>query len=84
MKSRILFLVALSLSFLVSAQETARSIDLETCLQLGGANNLTIQEYKQKQELALADLASAKEWWLPEVYAGIQLHQLWGKAMNGN
>jgi len=62
MKSRILFLVALSLSFLVSAQETVRSIDLETCLQLGGASNLTIQEYKQKQEMALADLASAKEW----------------------
>ena len=84
MKSRTLLILALSFSFLVSAQETVQSIDLETCLQLGGANNLTIQEYKQKQELALAALDSAKEWWLPEVYAGIQTHQLWGNAMNGN
>ncbi len=59
-------------------------INLETVLKLCGANNLTIQEYKQQQELAIANIAKAKEWWLPHVYAGIQTHQLWGAAMNAD
>lgn len=59
-------------------------INLETALELGGANNLTIQEYRQRQELAIANLSKAKEWWLPDVYAGVQTHQLWGAVMNGN
>lgn len=63
-------------------QARIQSITLETVLQLGGANNLTIQEYKQRQELALADLAKAKEWWLPDIYAGATIHHLWGNAMN--
>ncbi|MCK5102675.1 MAG: TolC family protein, partial [Cyclobacteriaceae bacterium] len=58
--------------------------NLETVLKLGGANNLTIQEYKQRQELALANLSKAKEWWLPDVYAGIQTNQLWGASMNSD
>ena len=59
-------------------------INLETVLKLGGANNLTIQEYKQRQEMALANLSKAKEWWLPDVYAGIQTNQLWGASMNSD
>ena len=67
----------------VKSQEI-QPINLETVLKLGGANNLTIQEYKQRQELALANLSKAKEWWLPNVYAGIQTHQLWGASMNSD
>lgn len=68
----------------LNAQDKTQPINLETVLQLGGANNLTIQEYKQRQELALADLAKAKEWWLPDLYAGTSIHQLWGNAMNSD
>ncbi len=32
----------------------------------------------------MADLSKAKEWWLPDFYAGTTIHQLWGNAMNGN
>ncbi|MFT5668525.1 MAG: outer membrane protein TolC [Vicingaceae bacterium] len=67
----------------VSAQDTI-AINLETILKVGGAANLTIKEYKERQELSLAKLAKAKEWWLPEVYAGVQTHQLWGAAMNAD
>lgn len=67
----------------VQSQEI-QPINLETVLKLGGANNLTIQEYKRRQELALAKLSKAKEWWLPNVYAGIQTHQLWGASMNSD
>jgi len=63
------------------AQESI-PITLEKVLELGGANNLTIEEYKERQNLSLAGLSKAKEWWLPEIYAGIQTHQLWGAGMN--
>ena len=59
-------------------------INLETVLELAGANNLTIREFQTKQALAEADLATAKSWWLPEAYAGAHTHQLWGAAMNAD
>jgi outer membrane protein TolC len=68
----------------VNAQDIIQPINLETVLQIGGANNLTILEYKRRQELALADHAKAKEWWLPDIYAGASIHQLWGNAMNSD
>jgi outer membrane protein TolC len=60
------------------------AVNLETALELAGANSLTIKEYKLRHDLALADAAKAKEWWLPDLYAGTSVHQLWGNAMNGN
>lgn len=69
---------------LVKAQDKIQKIDLETVLQLGGANNLTIHEYKQRLELALANLTKANEWWLPNIFAGTNIHQLWGNAMNSD
>ncbi len=68
---------------LIKAQDTI-PINLEAVLTLGGAANLTIKEYKERQELSLAELTKAKEWWLPEIYAGAQTHQLWGAAMNAD
>ncbi|CAN5791390.1 hypothetical protein BH24BAC1_BH24BAC1_28900 [soil metagenome] len=57
---------------------------LESLLEMGGANNLTIAHYKRQQDLAQADLSRAREWWLPEIYTGIQQQQLWGAAMNAD
>lgn len=68
----------------MQAQEQTQAINLETALELGGANNLTIQEYKLRQGLASADLATARAWWLPDIYGGASLHQLWGNAMNSD
>ncbi|MFT5725339.1 MAG: outer membrane protein TolC [Bacteroidia bacterium] len=59
-------------------------ITLEQVLKIGGSDNLTIQEYKAKQALSQAGLTKAKQWWLPEVYAGAQTFQLWGAAMNSD
>jgi outer membrane protein TolC len=64
------------------AQDKTLEVNLETVLKLGGANNLTIQEFKHRQELALANLAKANEWWLPDIFAGTTIHQLNGNAMN--
>lgn len=68
----------------LSAQGNTQAVDLMTVLKLGGANNLTIREFRQKQQLALADSEKASEWWLPDLYAGAMIHQLWGSAMNGD
>jgi len=70
-------------TFTANAQETL-PINLQTVLEMSGANNLTIKEFHAKQELANANLSKAKEWWLPNVYAGLQTHQLWGAAMNAD
>ncbi len=57
-------------------------VNLESVLKLAGANNLTVQEYQLKYQQALADQSKAKEWWLPNIYAGISTHYLNGSAMN--
>jgi len=80
--SFVLFLIVVN-SNRLNAQDTI-PINLEKVLELGGADNLTIKEYKERQELSLAELTKAKEWWLPEIYAGVQTHQLWGAAMNAD
>ncbi len=72
-----------SISAEIFGQDTV-PINLQTILELGGADNLTIKEYQQRQELAMADLSKAREWWLPEVYAGLQNHRQWGAAMNAD
>ena len=80
----LLFILFLGLSHLLKAQDNTQPINLETVLELGGANNLTIKEYKERQTFASANLSKAKEWWLPNLYAGISMHQLSGTAMNSD
>ncbi len=80
-------LITLTLFFLaptISAQDRLLPINLETVLHIGGASNLSIQEYQQKEMLALADLEKAKEWWLPDIYAGTRIRKLWGTTMNAD
>ncbi|TKI71207.1 TolC family protein [Sulfurimonas crateris] len=76
-------LICTLFSALLCASEVM-PIDLQSVLELGGANNLTIKEFQAKQEEALKSLEKAKEWWLPNIYAGVKTQQLWGAAMNGN
>ena len=68
---------------LVLATFTARAqqnfpVNLETVLKLASANNLTIQEYKLKEQQALAEQSKAKEWCLPDIYTGASTHFLNG------
>ena len=78
----ILIVCAITFSGVSNAQENVQSIDLETVLALGGANNLTIQKYRELQQKAMADVLKSREWWLPEIYGGLAVHQLWGNSMN--
>jgi len=79
---KILFLGGILLTcFSVFSQEK-QAITLEDVLKIGGASNLTIKEYNELQNLALAESKHANSWWLPEIYAGGKTHNLWGTAMN--
>jgi len=83
-RTGLLYLGACVLAFNTFAQQDTLYLNLEKLLEVGGANNLTIEQYKKQQDLALADQTKAKEWWLPEIYAGLQTHKLWGAAMNAD
>lgn len=76
-------IIAWLISFNMKAQEQI-NINLESVLQMSGAQNLTIEKIKSQQELAEAQWTKSKEWWLPNLYAGIEMHQLWGAAMNAD
>ena len=76
-------LLLFTVSF-VNAQQTDKTlpVNLETVLKLAGADNLVIQQYQQRYELALADRAKAREWYLPTIYGGATTHYLTGAPMN--
>jgi len=85
--NKLKYTVGLVIFVLISQQGKAQEtlpINLQTVLELGGANNLTIKEFLAKQELAEANLSKSKEWWLPNVYAGVRTFQLWGAASNAD
>ncbi len=73
-----------SLAILKPKAQEILPINLQTALEMGGANNLTIKEFQAKQELSEANLTKSKEWWLPNVYAGMKTFQLWGASMNSD
>ena len=66
----------------ITAQSTDIILDLETALKIGGAENLQIEHFKRMQDLAKANFDESRDWFLPEIYAGGQLHKLNGTAMN--
>jgi outer membrane protein TolC len=77
------YLVVIGVLWLqIGMTQNEQPINLDKVLELSGANNLTIKEYQLKKELALAHLEKTKEWWLPNVYLGINTHALWGASMN--
>lgn len=59
-------------------------INVQSVLELAGANNLTIKEFQHKQEIAHARLTQAGEWWYPQIYTGAKTQQFWGASMNAN
>ena len=59
-------------------------VDLPTVLKLAGADNLTIQEFKTRQDLAILEEKVAREWLFPELFLGVSLHDLNGSAMNSD
>lgn len=80
--NKIFLLIGLILLTIAGHAQETFPVNLETVLKLSGANNLTVKEYQLKYQLALAEQAKAKEWWLPNLFAGATTHYLTGSAMN--
>ncbi|MFT4523621.1 MAG: outer membrane protein TolC [Bacteroidia bacterium] len=78
-----LFFVGCFLSKQLSAQ-VSKPINIEVILQDAGASNLTIVEHRLRYALSVAELEYASQWWLPNIYVGTTLHQLWGNTLNGD
>jgi outer membrane protein TolC len=57
---------------------------METVLKLTGANSLTIEEFRMRQELAQERQRTAQEWIYPEIFAGVNLDGRTGTAMNAD
>lgn len=57
------------------------AVSLPAVLKLAGANNLTIKQYELQYQLSLAEIEKAKEWFLPTIQLGPQIHYLNGAAM---
>ncbi|MBN4052106.1 TolC family protein [Cytophagaceae bacterium AH-315-L13] len=51
--------------------DNATPINIETVIKLVSQNNQKIAEFKAKHDLAIAKHAKTKEWFLPNVYAGL-------------
>ena len=80
-------LLAIGSLFVVNwalAQQQSIELNLQKVLELGKANNLTIKHYQEQQNLAAADLAKAREWWLPDLNIGTRTHWLRGSVMNSD
>lgn len=80
--SHIVASLLLAIATITSNAQQNFPVNLETVLKLAGANNLTVQEYQLKYQQALAEQSIAKEWWLPNIYAGASTHYLNGAAMD--
>lgn len=77
-----IFLTFCVLGFLVPKAQDIQVLDLQSALSMGGASNLTLLELEEAVAVSRAESKISKNWWLPSLYAGTRLHQLWGTAMN--
>ena len=82
-RSSFFCLILLSMSLLSYAQEKIE-LNLTKALELAGANNATINMLSMEEALSAAKYSVEKNWWIPELYAGLDLHQLWGNALNSD
>ncbi len=73
-----------SVSVLPTAAQGYFPMNIEKVMSLAKANNLTIKNYQHQLQLSSAKVAQAKEWWLPDLYAGFSTHALNGAAMNAD
>ena len=72
------------LSAVICAGQEKRPINLSTALELAGANNVTIAMLSMEEALAQAKYEAQKNWWIPDLQAGLDMHQLWGNTVNSD
>ena len=68
-------------STLVNAQEGIY-LTAEKVIALAKTDNIDIKKEILKVQMADAQFSKTKEWWLPDLFVGTQLHQLDGSGLN--
>ncbi len=82
-KTLLIALIFSLLSIHVFAQsEQVLPITLQSVLQFAGADNLSVKEWQQRYERAVAAHKFANEWWVPTLYGGFRVQELKGADMN--
>jgi len=77
-------LVSLYLQADAQNQQANISLGLPQILQMARQNSPVILAYQHQIEQAEARYVQAKNWFLPNLYAGTQMHHLRGTAMNSD
>lgn len=84
LKYTFLFVLCNLFLFKQSEGQNTLPLNLTQVLELSGANNLTVKSYQLMFQQSMAEEQKAREWWLPDLYAGPSTHYLTGAAMNTN
>lgn len=79
---RSILLVWCCLAFIVVNAQDGIYLTAEKVIALAKTDNLDIKREILNAEMANAQASKAKEWWLPELFVGTQLHQLDGSGLN--
>jgi outer membrane protein len=77
-----ILLVWFCLAFTVVNAQDGIYLTAEKVIALAKTDNLDIKREILNAEIANAKASKAKEWWLPELFVGTQLHQLDGSGLN--
>ncbi len=80
----LLYLLLGCLLPLFAGSQTRYVKGLESLITMADSANPHLRESLREQELSTAQWRFAREWWLPDLSAGVSTHQLTGIAMNGN
>jgi outer membrane protein TolC len=84
---RIIFLFVFVLSILAVNGLVCQSnghLSLTEALQAARTNSPQIRQYLLNLDIARAEARRARDWWVPDVGAGVQMHQQNGAAMNSD
>lgn len=71
-------------STLMAQQATPLHLTLDQYIDKCKNNSLIIKKQTIQDEMAMAEYTQAKQWWLPDLFAGTRFHHLDGSAMNGD
>jgi|GEM_PF-6002256 len=83
-RSTLLFAIIISLLAIDSVCQAQAQITLSEALQKAKTTSPQLRQNLLNLNIAKAEARSARDWWVPDVGAGVQMHQQNGAAMNSD
>ena len=80
------YAIALSLLLMacIGSSQQSAEMNFDELLSLAGAENKTLNMIASRTALSQAEWAQSRDWWIPDLYAGLHVHQLWGNVLNSD